>query len=130
MKVAGTDVQCQSEPIHTGRTVNLDHYPFVAKRVPASEQPRVREFLSELLALSPRSTQNSEPASPALAAARLDPQLMGDQIRRAVLDLLEGECRQQPVVWILEDLQWGDQPTVRLIDLALRQLSEKPFFVV
>ena len=103
---------------------------FVAKRVPASEQPRVREFLSELLALSPRSTQNSEPASPALAAARLDPQLMGDQIRRAVLDLLEGECRQQPVVWILEDLQWGDQPTVRLIDLALRQLSEKPFFVV
>ena len=103
---------------------------YVAKRVPPSEHARVIEFLRELLALTPRTTQSGEPASPALAAARMDPQLMGDQVRRAVLDLLEGECHMQPVVWILEDLQWGDQPTVRLIDLALRQLGEKPFFVV
>lgn len=103
---------------------------YIRKRLPVSEQPRVIEFLRELLSLSPRATQEREPASPALAAARMDPQLMGDQVRRAVLDLLEGECKLQPVVWILEDLQWGDQPTVRLIDLALRQLIEKPFFVV
>ena len=47
-----------------------------------------------------------------------------------MLDLLEGKSSRQPVVWVLEDLQWSDQPTVRLIDMALRQLSERPFFVL
>ncbi len=102
---------------------------YVGGRVPASEQVRVIAFLRELLGLPVRPGE-PQAANPALLAARLEPQLMGDQIRRAVLDLLEGKSSRQPVVWVLEDLQWSDQPTVRLIDMALRQLSERPFFVL
>lgn len=102
---------------------------YVSRRVAESEQSRVIAFLRELLGIPVRTAEASA-ANPALAAARLDPQLMGDQIRRAVLDLLDGESLLQPVVWILEDLQWSDQPTVRLIDMALRRLAERPFFVV
>ncbi len=103
---------------------------YIGKRLPPSEQPRVVAFLGELLAIPVLSGETNAGTSQALAAARLDPQLMGDQVRRAVLDLLEGECRRQPVVWILEDLQWGDQPTVRLLEMALRQLVDLPFFVI
>lgn len=102
---------------------------YVHSRVPAAEQGRVLAFLRELLGI-PLPAGEPTAAGPALLAARLDPQLMGDQIRRAVLDLLEGESTRQPVVWVLEDLQWSDQPTVRLIDMALRRLAERPFFVL
>jgi tetratricopeptide (TPR) repeat protein len=39
-------------------------------------------------------------------------------------------CRHHPVVLVLEDLQWGDLPTVRFVDRALRNLAEYPFMVL
>jgi tetratricopeptide (TPR) repeat protein len=65
-----------------------------------------------------------------LRAARSDPQLMGDQIRRAFIDFLDAEARARPLVLVLEDLHWGDLLSVRLIDAALRALAERPLFVL
>ena len=100
---------------------------YLDRWLPPGERRRIGEFVGELLL---PGLADDEPASEALQAARRDPMLMGDQIRRAVLDLLERECQRRPLIWVLEDLHWGDLPTVRLVDAALRQLAERPFFVL
>jgi tetratricopeptide (TPR) repeat protein len=65
-----------------------------------------------------------------LRAARQDPRLMADQIRRAIGAWLAAECAVQPVILVLEDLHWGDLPTVALVEHVLRALEEKPLFVL
>jgi tetratricopeptide (TPR) repeat protein len=65
-----------------------------------------------------------------LDAARADPRLMGDHLRRAFEDWIEAECRQGPLVLVFEDLQWSDPASVRLIDGALARAAELPLLVV
>jgi tetratricopeptide (TPR) repeat protein len=65
-----------------------------------------------------------------LRAARSNPQLMSDLIRRAFEDWLKAECEAQPVLLVLEDLHWGDSGTVALIDAVLRTLREQPLMVL
>ena len=55
---------------------------------------------------------------------------MGDAVRVAWEDWLAAECEAQPLVIILEDLQWGDAATVRLVDSTLRTLRDAPLMVV
>src|SRR4029079_12979326 len=59
-----------------------------------------------------------------------DAQLMGDQMRMAWVDFLEARCSAAPVLLVLDDLHWGDLPTVRFVDEALRRLKNKPWMVV
>jgi hypothetical protein len=89
------------------------------------EAQRVAEFLGELAGVP-----FSDEQSPHLRAARHDPVSMGDQMRTAWVDWLEAECRVQPVVLVLEDLHWGDLPTVQFVDAALRLLGDRPFLVI
>src|SRR5205814_408496 len=35
-----------------------------------------------------------------------------------------------PIVLVLEDLHWGDLPTVTLVDAVLRLFPERPLFVL
>ncbi len=100
----------------------------VARHVEPNAVERVAAFLAELIALP--SELHSEDASFELAAAREDAVLMGDQMRRAFDDFLAAECRERPLLVIVEDLQWGDLPSVRCFDAALRLLRERPFMVV
>src|SRR5262249_33977563 len=65
-----------------------------------------------------------------LRAARQNPLLMADQMRRAWEELLLVVCEVRPVMLVLEDLQWGDAPTTRFIDAALRNVKERPLFVL
>ncbi len=65
-----------------------------------------------------------------LRAARQDAMLMGDQVRRAFEHFLAVETAAQPVVIVLEDLHWGDLPTTKLIDAALRGLPDRPWMVL
>ena len=65
-----------------------------------------------------------------LRAARADPMLMNDQVRRAFEHFLALETAVQPVVIVLEDLHWGDLPTAKLIDAALRALPDAPWLVL
>ncbi|TAK33727.1 MAG: serine/threonine-protein kinase PknK, partial [Lysobacteraceae bacterium] len=87
---------------------------------------RVAEFLAEVVG----APVEDSIASVQLRAARQDAVLMGDQRRRAWEDWLAAECSHQPVLVVLEDLQWGDVPTVGFVDAALRNLREKPFMVL
>ncbi len=64
------------------------------------------------------------------AAASRDAQLTFDRMRDAWIEWLEAECAAQPVVLVIEDLHWGDRPSVRFVDAALRALEARPFLVV
>ncbi|MBZ0238989.1 MAG: AAA family ATPase, partial [Deltaproteobacteria bacterium] len=86
---------------------------------------RVRDFLGELL-----NVPFSAGGHPALASARRDPVLMGDQVRHAVHDFLAASARSGPVVMILEDLQWGDLSSVNLVESVLAALAELPIAVI
>src|SRR5262249_44124522 len=83
------------------------------------------EFLGELI-----GTPFPEESSVQLRAARQDAMLMGDQMRRAWEDFISSECAAQPVLIVLEDLHWGDRPSVQFIDAALRRAKEQPLFVL
>ncbi len=97
----------------------------VSAHVPEADAQRVSEFLGEVLGIP-----FPEADSVQLRAARRDAILMRDQIQRAWEDLLEGECRTHALLVVLEDLQWGDLPSVKLIDGALRRLAELPLLII
>src|SRR5262249_43566862 len=85
----------------------------------------VAEFLGEIV-----GTPFPEEESASLRAARQDAQLMGDQTRRAWVDFLGAACSDKPLLLMLEDLHWGDLPTVRFVDEALRRLKGRPWMVL
>jgi tetratricopeptide (TPR) repeat protein len=53
---------------------------------------------------------------------------MGDHLRTAFETWLASF--ERPVVLIVEDLHWGDVPSVRLLDSALRNLASRSIFVL
>jgi len=85
----------------------------------------VSEFLGELAGV-PFPAEESAP----LAAARGDHRVMSEQISLCFNEWLEAECAVQPVILVLEDLQWGDALTVKLLEGALRDLPRSPLFVL
>ncbi len=95
----------------------------VAESVPGAQVARISEFLGEMCG-------TPFPDSLLLHAARQEPRVMGDQVAQAFIDFLNGECARHPVLLLLEDLHWGDALTVKLVDGALRDLSERPLMVM
>lgn len=88
------------------------------------EIDRIAHFLGELVGVP-----FSDGSDPALRAARRDPMLMGDAMTRALQDFIGFEVDVQPVIFVLEDLHWGDLPSIRIIDAVMRHLADKSFFV-
>ncbi|WP_438000182.1 protein kinase [Sorangium sp. So ce185] len=86
---------------------------------------RLAPFLGELVG-APFPDDESE----ALRVARRSSVLMGDQLHLAWEEFLRAECAAQPVLLVLEDLHWGDLPTVAMINSALRNLRDAPFMVL
>ena len=84
-----------------------------------------RDFLAEILGWSP-----VDDAPDRVLAARRDRVLMQDQQRAAWTAWLDAKSAEGPLVLVLEDLQWGDAPSLRLVDDALGALSERPIVVV
>ncbi|HEV8320836.1 MAG TPA: AAA family ATPase, partial [Myxococcota bacterium] len=86
---------------------------------------RVAEFLGEMIGVP----ADGEP-SPPMRSARNDPRVMGDQMREAFEDWLGAECAAGPVLIVLEDLHWGDFPSVSFVDGALRRFADRPLMVL
>ncbi len=111
-----------SDPLDVRRERLIER---IARLVDADATARVAEFLGELI-----GTSSTDDPSVQLRAARQDPALMGDQTRRALDEWLAGECRAGPLAVILEDLHWGDAPSVQLLDAALERLREFPLVLL
>jgi len=71
-----------------------------------------------------------ETAHESLRGARQNPVLMADATRRAFEEWMRAECGAQPVLVVLDDMQWGDAGTVDLLDGAIRSLRDEPFMVL
>ncbi|WP_437675839.1 protein kinase domain-containing protein [Sorangium sp. So ce131] len=97
----------------------------VGRRVGRADAARVTELLGELAGAPFPDDDGAK-----LRAARGDPALLGDQIRRAFQDFLRAECAARPVLLVLEDLHWGDAPSVQLVEAALGALQEQPLMVM
>ena len=97
----------------------------VARNIREDDVARVTEFVGEIASVHYHDTNSVQ-----LRAARQDPQLMGDQMRRAFCELVVAEARAAPLVVVLEDLHWGDLPSVSFLDSALRAASDRAFMVV
>jgi serine/threonine protein kinase/tetratricopeptide (TPR) repeat protein len=95
----------------------------VSRHVAPSEVTRVSAFLGEIVGVP-----FPDEESPLLRSARTDAQVMSDQIRSAFEDFLAAET--QPIVLVIEDLHWGDLPSVKLVDAALRALENRPLMVL
>jgi tetratricopeptide (TPR) repeat protein len=101
----------------------------LSQRVRSHQSPQQQEdtvvFLGELCGVPFPPEEH-----PRLAAARQDPRLLSQQVTRAMVEFLRAELSQGPVLLVLEDLHWGDVPTVRLVDEALAELSDSPLMVM
>ncbi len=117
--VARTMVDPTGEPRSSGRTYTLTEAPL------SEESARVVEFLGELAGVP-----FPEEGSVQLRAARRDAVLMGDQMRRAFVDFVTAECSAGPVLIVLEDLHWGDLPSLGFVGAVLRNLAQAPLFVL
>jgi eukaryotic-like serine/threonine-protein kinase len=106
--------------IQAGEPLELQRDKLVAR----AGQP-IAELLGELVG-APFPDDNSLP----LRAARQDPQLLNERMREAFIELLRAETAAHPVVLVLEDLHWGDLPTVQFLDAALRDLRDSPLFIL
>lgn len=82
-------------------------------------------YLGELCGLRFPDEENPE-----LRAARGDPELMGALLIESFLHFLEALCKKSTVVLLLDDLHWGDLPTINLVDRALRELESQPLLVL
>lgn len=97
----------------------------VASRLGRSDAHRVGRFLGEIVGAS-FSDKDDLP----LRSARASVQLMLDQVRAAFIDFVAAECAAAPVLLVIEDLHWGDLPSIRLLEAALRNVEDRSFFVL
>ncbi|MDC3988006.1 ATP-binding protein, partial [Polyangium jinanense] len=96
----------------------------VARHVAEPEVRHVAGFLGEMT-----GTPFPDEESAKLRAARLDARLMADQIQFSFRQFMAAACGAHPVLLVLEDLHWGDLPSVKLVDAALRDIAGKPLVV-
>jgi eukaryotic-like serine/threonine-protein kinase len=101
------------------------HRARVARNVEEGQVHRITEFLGEIA-----SIPFADADSVQLRAARQDAMLMGDQMRRAFCDFVCAEAKVSALLVIIEDLHWGDLPSVNLLDSALRAASDQSFMVL
>lgn len=97
----------------------------VSRDVAPKHALRVAQFLGEIV-----GAKFPDHESLQLRAARQDPMLMGDQMQAAWEDFVDAETARHPLLLVIEDLHWGDLPSVQLIDAALRTLRERPMMVL
>lgn len=116
VRAAVADGGAESEP---GWARVRDH---VAVRMP--DNASAADFLAELV--------RAPPPLPGvhLTSARADARLMGHQMTRAFVDLALAEGSVGPLLVVVDDLQWGDLPSVKLLDAVLRVESRLPLLVV
>ncbi len=85
----------------------------------------VAEFLGEVL-----GTPFPDEHSPRLRAARQDAHAMAARIESAFIRYVQATLSRKPLLLLFDDLHWGDAPSVRIVDAALRAMAERPFVVV
>lgn len=111
----GEDIEIQRERLR--KRIGLNLAP--------TDAERICQFIGEL-----SNIPLAGEGQPMLQAARQDPKIMRDSLRRALVDFLAAECAAAPVLLVLDDLQWADELTVTNLGDALRELAGTRLFVL
>lgn len=98
----------------------------IEQTLASSAQAHAYAFLGEIAGVY--ASEHEAPAE--LAAARADATMMADAMREAWIEWLRALTGEAPLVIIVDDLQWADAASVRLLDAALDELAERPLLVV
>ncbi len=98
---------------------------YLAERFKEADALRIAEFLGELIGIPFHRSP-----SPTLRSARNDQAIMGAWLRRSFAEWLAAECAARPLLLVLEDLHWGDLPSVTYLGEGLRALSARPLMVL
>jgi hypothetical protein len=96
----------------------------VRDTVAPAEAARVTAFLGELAGIPFPDEDDAT-----LRAARLDAPLMADHTLRAWQDWIRAEGAARPLVLVLDDLHWGDAPSVRYLESIVRNLADAPVLI-
>jgi tetratricopeptide (TPR) repeat protein len=86
---------------------------------------RVSDFLGEAIGV-PFDAERGSP----LDVARQNAALLGDQMLQAWEDLVRAVASAGPLLLVLEDVQWGDLPSIRFIDSMLGRLPDSRVMVL
>jgi eukaryotic-like serine/threonine-protein kinase len=97
----------------------------VARSVPEPERARITAFLGELV-----GAPFTDDRCALLGPARESAAVMAERIRQAWLDFVDAECAAHPVLIVLDDLHWGDKPSIDLLDAMLGELPGRPVLVL
>jgi eukaryotic-like serine/threonine-protein kinase len=97
----------------------------VEQRASGPGSRRIAEFLAEVC-----NVEIARAPSQSFLAAKRDVSLMGDQMRRALIELVLAVLADHPLVIALDDVQWADPSTVSFIDATLQKLADRPLFVM
>ena len=97
----------------------------VSQQLAVADCDRVVWFVGEMC-----NVPFPEEGKPMLQAARQDPKMMRECLRRALLDFLAAECIAAPILLVLDDLHWSDELSVSLLDEALREQAGAPLFLL
>jgi hypothetical protein len=92
---------------------------------PSAAAERTAGFLGELC-----GTPFADDHDRALRVARQSPDSMREQLQRSFIAFLRAECATQPLLLVLDDLQWADSPSVILLDQTLSALADAPLLIV
>jgi len=96
----------------------------IGRHLRADDAARAAEFLGELIGV-PFPEDSAR-----LRTARTDPRLMNAHMKQAWTDWVGAEANASPLLLVLEDLHWGDWPTVKFVDAILAAHAERPILVL
>lgn len=65
-----------------------------------------------------------------LSLAHLDPEQLKRQLFLAVKEICQCQCRQRPVLLVVEDFQWADAASVELLRSLVDRVSDRPLLLL
>ncbi|MFO0577421.1 MAG: AAA family ATPase [Polyangia bacterium] len=111
-----------AEPLPQRRSALLSR---LGRCLPPQQAEATLALLAELCGVATASPPASSPSD-----AHEDPRRGQAQVASALARLLRAECQSQPVLLLIDDGQWLDGATVRLIEHLLGALADSPLFVL
>ncbi|HVM07001.1 MAG TPA: BTAD domain-containing putative transcriptional regulator [Acidimicrobiales bacterium] len=95
---------------------------------PGNLAPNVRDALADLRTLDASLERWSPGATPPPPLD--DAELARTRLRRAIIESLTAIAAAQPIVLIVEDIQWADPASLQLLSLLAAELDRAPILII
>lgn len=98
---------------------------YLQRKLPADEAESMLPQLAVICGLALPEEEKSQPRG-----IRQSLQAIREASSRALIRFFAAECAEQPLLLVVEDVQWADVDSLELIDALLRELKHQPFMVL